>query len=134
MDWQLVASYLPVKSTDIFLQWTASAIGPCPTIIQIVGRPAISMCLHFCFLYLGPVCSISNISESPHLFLYGQKTGPEEATIFEAGIFHYANSHSEQWIKRTNIRGVPCNLWRSCLNLPSSNSTMIVDWYFSGKL
>lgn len=78
-------------------------------------------------------CTVNDLANSPqYLALFGYKAGPHTAKMFTADyLLRFDQNTTEKWINRTSIRGIPCNLWRSCDYWASRNATMVVDWYFS---
>ncbi|KAK3595424.1 hypothetical protein CHS0354_003418 [Potamilus streckersoni] len=77
-------------------------------------------------------CNVDSLSTDPNRQLFGYATSDGKAHIYTAGgALDFGRNFSEQWINQTTIRGIQCNLWRSCVYWDSINATMVVDWYFS---
>ena len=79
---------------------------------------------------------MSDLAQSSALTLFGQQvSGQDKAQIFSAGnALRFSKDIPAKWINKTTVRGIPCNLWRSCAYWSAKNATMVLDWYFSGKL
>ncbi|XP_045184814.2 uncharacterized protein LOC123542856 [Mercenaria mercenaria] len=78
------------------------------------------------------ICTVQPLFRSPQLFLFGTATG-DKATMKTPNQFLHFNETGiqQKWINQTVVRGITCNLWRSCLYWDSIKATMVVDWYFS---
>ena len=77
---------------------------------------------------------MSKLANASFLNTFGRQAGPKQAQIFTTiGALRFAGNIPEKFINRTSVRGIPCNLWRSCVYMSGYNATAVVDWYFSGK-
>lgn len=44
----------------------------------------------------------------------------------------HAGDQQEQYVGRSTARGIPTDVWQSCVYWPDLSATMLVEWHFSG--
>ena len=86
------------------------------------------------YYIISGMCSLQKLSTASTLWMFGKPDATGNARMYTAsGSFHFGAQRNETHVNKTTVRGIKCDLWRSCQYWPELNATMILDWYFSGK-
>jgi len=84
-----------------------------------------------CICFVSEICNVLPIKQAPLYYLFVNDAGTMYATKqflhFTDGVTNY------QYVNKTTIRGFSVNMWRGCIYLQKLQSTMTIDWYFSGE-
>ncbi|KAL4216347.1 hypothetical protein ACF0H5_024074 [Mactra antiquata] len=78
------------------------------------------------------VCRVTPLNTADQLYLFGKPVGNTAVmkTPFEFLNFNMSGT-SYQYVNKTKIRGVSCNMWRSCNYWPNVKASFIAEHYFS---
>ena len=83
-----------------------------------------------------PLCDTIDLSKSAkggqYLFGFNRLANGTDRIYSAAGALAFGGNYSETYRGRETVRGILADKWTSCVYWSDLDSTMTVDWYFSG--
>ncbi|PVD36429.1 hypothetical protein C0Q70_03413 [Pomacea canaliculata] len=79
-------------------------------------------------------CRVGELNATNQPFLFGVQAGASGKSphIYStARALMFGGDQQEQYVGRSTARGIPTDVWQSCVYWPDLSATMLVEWHFS---